>query len=254
MTPVATCPVIATIATESICASAIPVTRFIAPGPDVDIQTPICGLSVERSEPLVNVAPLEGTWTLETDPNSEFRVSVPGGQPLFTAQFNFTVDIVGFGGTTSFDGSADEETITLRDQGTGAVVLTGSVIDNEFLQLSDGRMFTKAFTPEFVGTWQDVNVPSRFYVLESQSSPTAGIADGCSIIRASEGTVLKKNIEGTVEVDYDGDTIALWRITEDEILSLRAPGFFVGYSAIRIKRIEGFIHLQRVDRAEACPP
>ena len=35
-----TCPVIATIGTESICASAIGVTRFVAPGPDVAIQVP----------------------------------------------------------------------------------------------------------------------------------------------------------------------------------------------------------------------
>ncbi|CAB4655405.1 unannotated protein [freshwater metagenome] len=35
-----TCPVIATIGTESICASASGVTKFVAPGPDVAIQTP----------------------------------------------------------------------------------------------------------------------------------------------------------------------------------------------------------------------
>ncbi len=35
-----TWPVIATSGTESMCASAIGVTRFVAPGPDVAIQTP----------------------------------------------------------------------------------------------------------------------------------------------------------------------------------------------------------------------
>ena len=35
-----TCPVIATIGIESICASAIGVTKFVAPGPLVAIQTP----------------------------------------------------------------------------------------------------------------------------------------------------------------------------------------------------------------------
>ncbi len=35
-----TCPVIATIGTESMYASASPVTRFVAPGPDVAMQTP----------------------------------------------------------------------------------------------------------------------------------------------------------------------------------------------------------------------
>ncbi|EKE14003.1 MAG: hypothetical protein ACD_12C00719G0002 [uncultured bacterium] len=36
----ATCPVIQTIGTESIIASAIPVTRLVAPGPEVTKQTP----------------------------------------------------------------------------------------------------------------------------------------------------------------------------------------------------------------------
>ncbi len=35
-----TCPVIATIGTESMCASASGVTRFVAPGPEVAMQTP----------------------------------------------------------------------------------------------------------------------------------------------------------------------------------------------------------------------
>ena len=37
---VGTCPVIATIGMESIYAVAIPVTRFVAPGPEVAIHTP----------------------------------------------------------------------------------------------------------------------------------------------------------------------------------------------------------------------
>ena len=36
----ATCPVIATSGTESMCASAIGVTRLVAPGPEVAMQTP----------------------------------------------------------------------------------------------------------------------------------------------------------------------------------------------------------------------
>ena len=39
--PEATCPVIATRGTESIWALASPVRRFIAPGPDVAMQTPV---------------------------------------------------------------------------------------------------------------------------------------------------------------------------------------------------------------------
>ena len=35
-----TWPVIATMGTESMCASAIGVTRLVAPGPDVAMQTP----------------------------------------------------------------------------------------------------------------------------------------------------------------------------------------------------------------------
>ena len=42
-----TCPVIATIGTESICAVMIPVTRFVAPGPEVATQTPT--LPVDRA-------------------------------------------------------------------------------------------------------------------------------------------------------------------------------------------------------------
>ena len=40
MAPLGTCPVMATIGTESMWASAIAVTRLVAPGPDVAMQTP----------------------------------------------------------------------------------------------------------------------------------------------------------------------------------------------------------------------
>jgi hypothetical protein len=40
MAALPTCPVIATIGTESMCASAIGVTRLVAPGPEVAMQTP----------------------------------------------------------------------------------------------------------------------------------------------------------------------------------------------------------------------
>ena len=40
MAGLGTCPVIATRGTESIWAEAMPVTRLVAPGPDVAIQTP----------------------------------------------------------------------------------------------------------------------------------------------------------------------------------------------------------------------
>ena len=44
-----TCPVTITSGTESIWAEAIPVTRFVAPGPDVAKATP--GLPVTRAYP-----------------------------------------------------------------------------------------------------------------------------------------------------------------------------------------------------------
>ncbi|MHC4848751.1 MAG: hypothetical protein ACYTEG_09885, partial [Planctomycetota bacterium] len=81
-----------------------------------------CGLTIEASNPLLYVAQLEGTWTGEANPANEFRVTIPGGQPKFVGTFDFTVDVVTPGGTTTYDGSADEESITLRDQGSGAVV------------------------------------------------------------------------------------------------------------------------------------
>ncbi len=40
-----TCPVIAMIGTESMCASAIAVTRLVAPGPEVAIATPTLPLA-----------------------------------------------------------------------------------------------------------------------------------------------------------------------------------------------------------------
>ncbi len=42
----ATCPVIATIGTESMYASAIGVTRLVAPGPDVAMQTPTLPVAI----------------------------------------------------------------------------------------------------------------------------------------------------------------------------------------------------------------
>ena len=49
MTLVGTCPVMATIGSESSLASARPVTRFSAPGPEVAMTTP--GLPVTRAYP-----------------------------------------------------------------------------------------------------------------------------------------------------------------------------------------------------------
>ena len=40
MADLGTCPVMATMATESIWAAAMPVTRLVAPGPEVATQTP----------------------------------------------------------------------------------------------------------------------------------------------------------------------------------------------------------------------
>ena len=196
-----------------------------------------CGVSIENSKPLLFVAPLEGTWTLDTDPNTEFRVTIPGGQPLFGAQFDFTVDIVDAGGTTTYDGSADEQTLTLRDPGTGATVLTGEFLENSMFGLSDGRRFVKPFDVDLTGVWQDVNQPGRYYVVEAQGY-VATVVNG-----------------GVVTVLYDHDDIESWRVydTDTGLLAVRAPGFFVGHSAIRIKRIDGYIHLQRANRTESCP-
>ena len=46
MAALATWPVIATIGTESMCASAIGVTRLVAPGPDVAMQTPTLPVTI----------------------------------------------------------------------------------------------------------------------------------------------------------------------------------------------------------------
>ena len=212
---------------------------------------PACGISIEASEPLVFVAPLEGTWELETNPATQFQVSIPGGQPRFTGQFDFSADLVAPGGTTSYDGSADEESFTLRDPGTGALLLDGRFLDNTMLRLSDGRVFVKSFAPDFVGVWEDVNHADRFYVLESQQGG-AGIALGCAVFRDPERT--SAEAEGPLDVTYRGDEIDVWRVEEaTALLAVRAPAVFVGHSAIRIKRIDGYIHLQRVDRVETCP-
>ena len=42
-----TCPVMQTIATESMCAVAIAVTKFVAPGPDVAKHTPTAPVALE---------------------------------------------------------------------------------------------------------------------------------------------------------------------------------------------------------------
>ncbi len=59
-------------------ASATPVTRFMAPGPDVAMQTPTCGVSVERDARdnpcAMNVAPC--SWRGITNVNSlKFSIS-----------------------------------------------------------------------------------------------------------------------------------------------------------------------------------
>ena len=210
-----------------------------------------CGLSIEASNPLLYVAQLEGTWTGEANPANEFRVIISGGQPKFVGTFDFTVDVVTPGGTTTYDGSADEESITLRDQGSGAVVLTGELVENTYLQLSDGRAFIKPFQPDFQGVWQDVNVPDRFYVLGA-SPGASGIVTGCA--DAASSNAAEGELQGTVAVTYSGDEFDPWQVDSDvAILRVSAPGFFVGHSAIRVKRIDGYIHLQRVDRVETCP-
>ena len=47
MNDLPTCPVMQTIATESIWAVAIPVTRLVAPGPDVAKHTPTDPVALE---------------------------------------------------------------------------------------------------------------------------------------------------------------------------------------------------------------
>jgi hypothetical protein len=160
---------------------------------------PACGLSIEASEPLVFVAPLEGTWVLETDPSTELRVSVPGGQPRFAGQFDFAADLVTPGGTTSYDGSADEELVTLRDPATGAILLDAVFLDNTMIRLSDGRIFRKAFTQDLLGVWQDVNYPTRFYIVEVQQ-PTAGTASGCAVDLEPRSTPV--DAQGRLNVIY----------------------------------------------------
>jgi hypothetical protein len=46
MAALPTCPVMATIGTESIWASAIGVTRLVAPGPEVAMQTPTLPVTI----------------------------------------------------------------------------------------------------------------------------------------------------------------------------------------------------------------
>jgi hypothetical protein len=46
MAALGTCPVMATIGTESRCASASAVTRLVAPGPDVAMHTPTSPVTI----------------------------------------------------------------------------------------------------------------------------------------------------------------------------------------------------------------
>jgi len=212
-------------------------------------SVPACGISISASEPLTYVAPLEGTWTSETDANVEFRMSVAGGQPLYETQFDFTAELDDGGGTTSYDGTADGDAITLRDPGSGAVVLTGTIEDNTMLRLEDGRTFTKPFEPELVGVWQDVNYPERYYIVTAQSN---NLASGCAVSNSPD--LRAQDAEGDLDIAFAGVDISLWRVIDDSgLLTVRAPAFFVGYSSIRVKRIDGYIHLQRVDEPVSCP-
>jgi hypothetical protein len=63
ITAVATWPVTASTGTESMLASAIPVTRFMAPGPDVAMQTPVRGWDVDREA-------RDMPWAMKTAPCS----------------------------------------------------------------------------------------------------------------------------------------------------------------------------------------
>src|SRR5262249_48009489 len=86
--PLGTWPVIATIATESIYASAIGVTRFVAPGPDVAMQTPT--LPVAWAYPVAGwPAPCSGRtrmWrTFESKIGSYAGRIAPPGMPNMTS-------------------------------------------------------------------------------------------------------------------------------------------------------------------------
>jgi hypothetical protein len=60
-------------------------------------------------------------------------------------------------------------------------------------------------------------------------------------------------IDGTLRIVYLGDLIQTFEVqTEGGLLRVRSPGAFLGTSAIRIDRIEGFLHLQRRDVNGTC--
>ena len=72
-----------------------------------------CGIPISESEPLVFVAPLEGEWTLETDANTTLTFTIPGGQPLYDGNFDFTAELVEPGmPVQNFAGTATEGVIS----------------------------------------------------------------------------------------------------------------------------------------------
>jgi len=213
-----------------------------------------CGLSIEKSKPLTFVAPLQGVWIDSADSDIELRVMVTGGNYPFNGQFSFAADIVDTdaGTTTSYVGSADGETFELRDPATGALLLSGSVTEEALtsLLLSDQRVFSKPFVPDFLsGTWQDVNFSDRRYHFDSDNG--SGTATGCALIPVG----VEDDIGGVTIATYTGDAIDLFRVKNSTgAVRISAPGFFVGASSIRIQRVNGFVHLQRVDQIGICPP
>jgi len=212
-----------------------------------------CGVAISDSRPLTFVAPLEGTWTQRTNSAVELRITIPGGQDLFAGDFDFTAEIVdtNTNDTTSYAGSATELTFELRDPDTDAIVLTGEMLleSAAALVLSDGDTYDKSFRPDLTsGVWQDVNHPTRFYHFESQDD-VAETAGGC----ATDTEPNSDDIEGVLIAEFAGEDVPVFRVTDGGVLSIRSAGFFYGASAMRVKRVDGFLHLQRVDLVGACP-
>jgi hypothetical protein len=212
-----------------------------------------CGIPISESAPLSFVAPLEGTWTLRTDSDVELRITIPGGQDLFASDFVFGAEIVdtATGATTSYDGSASGQTFELRDPDTAALVLTGEMVleSASTLSLSDGSVYDKEFDPDLTsGTWQDVNRPTRYYKFVTQDD-MARTAAGC----AADIDPNDDDIEGELTASFDGEDLLEFRVTDGGLLTIRSVGYFYGASAMRIRRVEGFLHLQRIDRNDACP-
>ncbi|MHC4953447.1 MAG: hypothetical protein ACYTGZ_06125 [Planctomycetota bacterium] len=212
-----------------------------------------CGLPISESKPLTYVAPLEGTWINTSDPDVEFRFIIPGGQDLFAPQFSFTAEMedVSGGAVTTYAGTADADTFELRDPGTGALLLTGQMVldGTELFELSDGSIYSKPFVPNLLtGTWVDVNFPDREYRFESQDAVTAS---GCAEVL--EATKDDPDLDGNVNLEYDGEDITEFRVDKDDVIRVLAGGRFFGASAMRINRVGGFLHLQRVDKFSSCP-